>query len=137
MKEVRWVYTGQCRKRAHCPTCRDLEGGRWWREKRAETYELPNGEIDFACPHGIPWGAGPQVSPDATPEQKAKAEAVEKLIQARLAICRNCDELGTTSAVCDKAFPDAAKRCGWRRFVIAGQCPLGLWGPDIISGVDK
>ena len=132
-----WVHTGHCHTRVQCHICRDLEGGRWWREKRAKDYELPGGEIDFECPHGIPWGAGPQVSPDATPEQKSKAEATEKLVQSRLAICRECDELGVTVDVCTKAFPDAKKRCGWRRFVMKGQCPLGLWPSGDQVGVDK
>lgn len=114
-----------------------MESGRAWRKKLAEHYELPNGEIDFACPHGIPWGAGPQVSPDATPEQKAKVEAEKVLVDIRLAICRECDEYGMTSDVCEKQFPDKSKRCGWHRFVLAGICPLGLWKPGEKVGVDK
>lgn len=53
-----------CSSRAQCSICRDLEGGRKWRESLGKVFELPGGVIDFECPHGFDWGNTPeQVDP--------------------------------------------------------------------------
>ena len=90
MKESRWIHTGHCKLRVHCPTCRDLEGGRKWREKLAKTYDLPNGEIDFDCPHGVPWGAGPQV--EAQKEQSARQKVLTEMRNTRFKLCKACKD---------------------------------------------
>ena len=38
----------------HCETCRDLEGGRAWRQDKMKRYGAP--EVDWPCPKGKPWG---------------------------------------------------------------------------------
>lgn len=44
-----------CSCRLHCPTCRDVEGGRAWRQQLTNGFTLPGNRVDFACPHGVPW----------------------------------------------------------------------------------
>jgi hypothetical protein len=51
-----FVLSGACRTRAHCQTCRDLEGGRTWRTGLEKFYTMPSGGIDFPCPHNVEWG---------------------------------------------------------------------------------
>lgn len=52
-----FVESTTCRSRAHCRTCRDLTGGRAWRESlRNAAWTLPDNDPDFACPHGAAWG---------------------------------------------------------------------------------
>lgn len=46
-----------CTSGVHCGTCRDREGGRYWRSRTVE------GEADFECPHGKPWN-GPKLLGD-------------------------------------------------------------------------
>lgn len=48
--------TYACRSFAHCSTCRDLEGGRAWRQSIATACSVPNDAPDFVCPRGLPWG---------------------------------------------------------------------------------
>lgn len=43
-----------CTSRMHCPTCRDLTGGRSWRSSLQGGFDdLPL--VDFPCPAGLPW----------------------------------------------------------------------------------
>ena len=56
MKE--FCQTWHCLSRAKCERCRDLEGDRAWREMIARNFEVPGGEIDWKCPHGLHWGDG-------------------------------------------------------------------------------
>jgi hypothetical protein len=57
-----FVLSEHCKSRVHCVTCRNLEQGRRWRNDIANKFELPEGKVDFDCPHGVPW--------DFKPEQK-------------------------------------------------------------------
>ena len=54
-----FVQTGVCTSRANCPTCRDPgEVGRTWRLSLAKVFELPDDDVNFDCPYGVPWGEG-------------------------------------------------------------------------------
>ena len=44
-----------CCSRAHCITCRDLEGGRAWRSEMARRFRVPGNAVDFDCPDSLPW----------------------------------------------------------------------------------
>ena len=95
-----------CACRLHCPTCRDLEGGRKRRGSLAEHFALPGGEIDFDCPHGIPWGAGPQIDLQdravlgrrvAEIEAKLRQEtprerAIREMRNGRFQTCKACKD---------------------------------------------
>jgi hypothetical protein len=61
-----------CAAKTHCPTCRNREAGRTWRESLATAFKLPAGAPDFECPHGLPWGffAPEQVPPDFDSEME-------------------------------------------------------------------
>lgn len=50
-----FVLTNHCTSRAHCNTCRDLDGGRSWREGLKKYFHLPQDTVDFTCPHGLQW----------------------------------------------------------------------------------
>ena len=52
---MKFVETIHCTSRIHCKGCRNLVTGRDFRKKLSEFYELPNNDIDFECPFGIPW----------------------------------------------------------------------------------
>jgi hypothetical protein len=70
-----FVDSYACRSRAHCRTCRDLRGGRSWREGLAATYRLPGGAPDWTCPHGVNWGIARPPEPipaDHDPEQEQR-----------------------------------------------------------------
>ena len=45
-----------CTSRVHCEACRNLEGGRKFREIMAQHLTVPGGKIDFICPYNVPWG---------------------------------------------------------------------------------
>ncbi len=81
-----------CEMRNHCQACRDMEGGRIWRESLHKAFWLPDDEIDFECPHGIPWGAGPQT--EVLVQAQAKRESELGIIYAEYrrinGICEPC-----------------------------------------------
>jgi hypothetical protein len=56
-----------CASRAHCPTCRNKDGGRAWRESLAQAFIVPGDAPDFTCPYGLEWGANPE-SIDTSPQ---------------------------------------------------------------------
>lgn len=60
-----------CKQGPHCETCRDLDGGRAWRQALTAVYSLPGG-VDFLCPHGRPWGF---VDPAPRPTMRIKTPA--------------------------------------------------------------
>ena len=45
-----------CKGNHHCNRCRDLEGGRRWRDSIVKVF-TDVVEVDFACPVNYPWGA--------------------------------------------------------------------------------
>lgn len=45
-----------CEYRIHCPTCRDLEGGREWRRRVSVAFNVPQPAPDWECPRGMEWG---------------------------------------------------------------------------------
>lgn len=51
-----FIKTKHCACGIHCRVCRDLDGGRAWRESLAKVFDLPGGVVDFECPNGKPWG---------------------------------------------------------------------------------
>lgn len=51
-----FILTSHCTGKAHCVTCRNKDGGHKWREDLTKTFKLPDNNIDFECPHGVPWG---------------------------------------------------------------------------------
>lgn len=51
-----------CDSGVHCPTCRDLAGGREWRRQLAEKFKTTNAP-DFDCPRNLPWGHREQELP--------------------------------------------------------------------------
>lgn len=74
-----FVLTLHCSSRAHCKTCRNLKGGRKWRQSIGKVYKLPEAEAgaedpaDFICPHGLKWNdviEGKSVEPEVKTTQK-------------------------------------------------------------------
>ena len=82
-----FTKTPHCRREAHCGTCRDLEGGRAWREQTAELFNVM--EVDWPCPRGHEWGYEP-------PERKSITTAATMnrvephVFTKRLQTCRAC-----------------------------------------------
>lgn len=101
--------TRHCLSRKHCATCRDLEGGRTWRESLRKAFTLPDDATDFPCPHGLPWGAKivlVQTMPAGTEKYKA--------------VCLACGD--------NKACPNVTACCGGKMAVnIQIPCPRGKW----------
>ena len=81
-----------CRTRLHCPTCRDLEGGRAWRESLGKAFKLPEDAPDFECPHGIEWGVE-WVEPIGVESKPPTAEQL--MIMRRKKICEACESKPT------------------------------------------
>ena len=78
-----FVLTTHCTSKAHCLTCRNLEGGRNWRESLSRNFELPDGKVDFECPYSIPWNkveppaakTVPETAKMATPPSSSTKES--------------------------------------------------------------
>ncbi len=81
----RFTESAACLLRAHCPTCRDLEGGRTWRASLRNGFALPGDAVDFPCPHGGGWGK---------PLSRGLGDTIEKLITkltfGRARTCGRC-----------------------------------------------
>ena len=86
-----------CQRRTHCAACRDLEGGRAFRESIAK--RVPDLPVDFECPYGIKWGEKPAkvkkpcsgcgdkgAKPRVGHPRKSCQECVEKHIGAAMVI---------------------------------------------------
>lgn len=100
-----------CPLMAHCTTCRDLEGGRAWRQSLATAFELPPGAPDFQCPHDRPWGYVP------TAEELA-AETKPKPLAGFESFCTACHDT--------KNCPNAKPCCGGQLNInIVVPCPQG------------
>jgi hypothetical protein len=114
-----FTETGHCLCHAHCCTCRDKEGGRAWREALGKAFELPPGAPDFACPHGLEWGA--------TPERVAAARVPEPAyVAGRRAACDACD---VPAEECGVKMQREKKPCWFGGYVrrAGSVCPKGLW----------
>ena len=109
-----FTKTAHCIARAHCGMCREREGGRKFRESLAKIFELPDGEVDFACPQGLPWRNAPQRKP------------CPPFVLVRKATCGACDIADT----CALWHGTACQRMAlWRRPGMS--CPADRWGPAI------
>lgn len=53
--QQRFEDTEACRSRNFCATCRDLMGGRAFRQKVRQAHGVPGNHVDWECPHGLPW----------------------------------------------------------------------------------
>ncbi len=54
-----------CDAGTHCPTCRNLEGGRKWRESLSKAVEVTS--VDFECSRGLAWGHDSAIPPTLGP----------------------------------------------------------------------
>jgi len=103
-----------------CRLCRDLEGGRAWREQTAELFNVM--EVDWPCPKGHEWGYQP-------PAREPKAPKPEPaFVVARRAACLACDE-----EACFLKRMLTTKPCAFRsRIVRPGMvCPKGRWPSEV------
>ena len=97
----RFVDSMACRSRAHCPVCRDREGGRKMRTAWGRRFLLPDDKVDFDCPFGGGWGASPS---------KGLGDTVSKLIDmiffGKIKECGGCRK---RRAALNKRFPYTKK----------------------------
>jgi len=122
---VEFVKSPHCHREAHCGTCRNLEGGRAWRQQIAERFVVEG--VDWPCPHGKSWGwMGPE-------REQAKREPEPPFVAARRKACEACDE-----EACFLKRMLTTKSCAFRaRIVRLGMvCPKGKW-PEGVEGVMK
>lgn len=103
-----------CSCRVLCVTCRDLEGGRTWREELSRAFSLPNNEIDFICPHGVPWNPTPEQLPEPARAALPKPSLIDK--------CRKCENYD-----CDMGRLVRIAPCKARKKLIGFKCPEGLF----------
>lgn len=115
---VEFTKTPYCRREAHCGTCRNLEGGRAWRQGIAEQFAVLS--VDWPCPRGHPWGYEP---PEREP---AKREPEPSFVAERHKACKACEMQDCfikrllRDNPCAKAFR--------ARIVLPGMvCPKGRW----------
>ena len=145
---LRFIESPECASRAHCRTCRDLNGGRAWRTSLAKLFELPKCGVppDFACPFGAVWGgeapaakapapaaaeSGARVANDAAQAQ-TQAE-IEGRRASRLIQCRGCPagQFRGVSGQGNTVVCAACKSCGGGIGDVSlayGACPMGQWG---------
>ena len=50
-----FIKTTHCTSKVHCKSCRELVGGRSWRESLSKLFVLPDNNVDFVCPFNKPW----------------------------------------------------------------------------------
>jgi hypothetical protein len=50
-----FAETITCLSGDNCELCRKPEAGREWRREQKAKFVVPNGVLDFPCPHGKPW----------------------------------------------------------------------------------
>ncbi len=111
--------TIHCTTHQHCPTCRNLEGGRDWREDLRKGFTLPDDKTDFECPHGVPWNPTQDQLPEPTWSASPPKPSFD-IPAGAVAICESCEA--------DQC--DAGKRtdCEGNIFVqITAVCPRGRW----------
>ena len=119
--EDEFTKTPHCRRaEMRCGTCRDLEGGRAWRQGIAKRFEVEG--VDWPCPKGHEWGYQP-------PAREPKAPKPEPaFVVARRAACLACDE-----EACFLKRMLTTKPCAFRsRIVRPGMvCPKGRWPSEV------
>ncbi len=75
---VQWTESVACTSGNACRVCRNLAGGREFRESLGRVFALPDGAPDFECPHGKPWGCrGPAAIVSGSQQPDAWAECDE------------------------------------------------------------
>ena len=73
---MKWDASIACSNRLACAMCRRTDRtGRRWRLSLAKVYHLPGNQVNFTCPHGVPWGPGPAPQPEQAPARTAPAGA--------------------------------------------------------------
>ncbi len=75
-----------CIDHVHCATCRNLEGGRKWRESLTKAFKLPEGKVDFDCPHGVPWNPTEDQLPEPARLPVRKKTLTDRVIE----LCQKC-----------------------------------------------
>jgi hypothetical protein len=71
-----WTESQACRSRVACRRCRDPRATAW-RRSLATAYALPSDNVNFACPHGLPWSA-----PAAPDHEQAQAPNMPQMASA-------------------------------------------------------
>jgi len=119
-----------CDSQAHCTACRDLDGGRAWRENLLDYYdgvadipEIHAAGVDFPCPRGRQWGeiTPPPRPPESTPAPApAPFPAPIMIPPGAAAICADCP---------DRPCPSLALTgcCGQFGYIIIAPCRSGRW----------
>lgn len=124
---IAFTQTDHCHSRAHCHTCRDKEGGRQWRAALRKCFRVD--EIDFECPHDVPWGITSPVASILSERQKRCG------IGEDATGC--CEELSDDEVYCELAIDLTGKPCqraGRMRAFLRkpeSECPRGTWGPEM------
>jgi len=109
-----------CANGRMCRTCRNLEGGREWRQQIVERFSVP--EVDWVCPRGHDWGYEPPA------RETAKQEPDPPYVAERRATCDVCDVPPDGCGV--KHRRDVlGKRCWFGIYIKqpGADCPRGKW----------
>ena len=153
---MNYADTEACQSGGHCRLCRQREGGRKFRLAVVQDFEVPGGEADFECPHGIPWDTDVEVSRFARAITRARAAAHGTLsvlktslgvgllprpqVDARLEVCRKCpgglavmrgDEVHTCGKLLELHREQGRSTCGCilrlKAVDAEEHCPNGWW----------
>ena len=120
---MRFIANFACTSKQHCPTCRDLKGGRQWREDLRKGFTLPDDKTDFECPFGVPWNptAKQLPKPQVTKSQVPKSPKLKfQIPEGAIETCNNCGDA--------RACPNTHVCCGGELVVrIQVPCPRGKW----------
>ncbi len=87
-----------CLSRTACFVCRNRDEGRAWRATMMARSTVPGNEVDWPCPHGVPWGAKPKM--------RGLGDLVERTIKAvTLGKVKPCEGCKKRRDALNKAVP--------------------------------
>lgn len=108
-----------------CPSCRDRDKGRGFRQSILQIRGIEGVDVDFECPRGKPWksrGLGDTIAPTSDTDIRKAIERAE--------VCETCEHAKkvTLTKNTRPVYGVKCGKCGCGNLsLINGRCPEGKW----------